>query len=265
MRQRLVLGLTCLALVYSAGVSAQVRMEIPGTSGQINISFTEPGDEGQADRLRELAAQVKPVADQLQPLEQVDIVVVHTPRELEQRLGPSAAGALSGISYVHGILFLTPTAWQRNPTDEAVEQEMSVALVRYTATQLAGGNRLPDWLTEGLVGFLTRRPFAPVSAEPVARRAPLLLAQFEAEDLAVGYWAVRYLVEARGGLASLRQLLRLMAQRPDSFVENLQLVYGVPAGELERDWRRWLERLVEEDRKLREGGVRQGPLIKERP
>lgn len=265
MPSRVALGLIFLAVVGSVGARAQVRVEVPGTSGRINISFTEPGDEGQADRLRELAARLKPVADQLQPLEQVDIVVVHTPRELEQRLGSGAAGALSGISYVHGILFLTPTAWQRNPTDEAVEQEMSVALVRYTATQLAGGSRLPDWLLEGLVAFLTRHRFAPVSAEPVARRAPLLLAEFHADDPAVGYWAVRYLVETRGGLASLRQLLRLAAQRPDSFVENLQLVYGVPAGELERDWRGWLERLVEEDKKLREGGVRQGPLIKERP
>lgn len=261
MRIPAALAVAALALAVPT-TSAQVRIENPGTSGRINVSFSEPGDEGQANRLRELAARLKPVADQLQNLEQVDLVVVHTPRELEQRLGPGHAGALSGASFIHGILFLSPNAWQQNPTDEALEQEMSVALVRNTVTQLAGGNRLPDWLEDGLVSVLTRRPFVPVSAEPIVRSAPLLLARFEAQEPAVGYWAVRYLVEARGGLASLRQLLRLVAQRPDSFVENLQLVYGVTVGELERDWRRWLEQLVEEDKKLREGGVRQGPLIK---
>jgi hypothetical protein len=46
-------------------------------------------------------------------------------------------------------------------------------------------------------------------------------------------------------------------------VENLQLVYGVSVGELERDWRNWLERVVEEEKRRREGGVREGPLIRD--
>ena len=186
--------------------------------------------------------------------------MVRSPRELEQRLG--VEGALSGVSYVHGILFLSPLAWQVNPTDEALEQEMAVALVRYTITRLAGGNRIPEWLEDGLVSVLTRRPFSPASAEGIVRRAPLLLAQLDTDDPAVGYWAVRYFVEARGGLSELRQVLRLVAQRPDSFIENLQLATGVPVGELERDWRAWLGRQIDEERRKREGGVREGPLIR---
>jgi len=102
---------------------------------------------------------------------------------------------------------------------------------------------------------------APIAADA---RADLLLAQFEQQDPTVGHWAVRYLVDDRGGLTPLRQLLRLVSQRPDTFVENLQLVYGVSVGELERAWRAWLERLVAEDKRQREGGVREGPLIRDR-
>lgn len=253
-----------LAVAASATLEAQVRVEVPAPSGQINVTYTAASDEGQAARLRDLAVRVKPLADQLHNLARVDIVIVHSPRELEQRLGGQATGALSGVSYVHGILFLSPLSWQRNPTSEALEHEMETALVRYTVLHLAGGNWLPDWLEQGLVSVLTQRPFAPSTAELVARRAPLLLAQARADDSAIGYWAVRYLTEARGGLIPLRQLLRLVAQRPDSFVENLQLVYGVSVGELERDWRRWLDELVETERRQREGGVREGPLVKDR-
>ena len=259
MTARLLRGVS-LILLAAVAVAAQVRIESPGPSGRINVSFSEPGDEGQADRLRELAARLKPVADQLQNLEEVEIVVVRSPRDLEQRLGQE--GALSGVSYVHGILFLSPLAWQRNPTDEALEQEMTVALVRNTVTRLAGGNRVPEWLEGGLVSVLTRRPFAPASAEGIVRQAPLLLAQFESGDPAVGYWAVRYFVDARGGLGELRQTLRLLGQRPDSFVENLQLATGTPVGELERGWRAWLQRQVDDERRKREGGVREGPLIR---
>jgi len=73
---------------------------------------------------------------------------------------------------------------------------------------------------------------------------------------------VRYLIEQRGGLTSLRQLLRLSAQRPDSFVENLQLTYGVSVGELEREWRKWLQALVDADKRQRETGVKEGPLVR---
>jgi len=259
MTARILRGVS-LILLAAVALPAQVRIESPGPSGRINVSFSEPGDEGQADRLRELAARLKPVADQLQNFEEVEIVVVRSPRDLEQRLGQE--GALSGVSYVHGILFLSPLAWQRNPTDEALEQEMTVALVRNTVTRLAGGNRVPEWLEGGLVSVLTRRPFAPASAEGIVRQAPLLLAQFESGDPAVGYWAVRYFVDARGGLGELRQTLRLLGQRPDSFVENLQLATGTPVGELERGWRAWLQRQVEDERRKREGGVREGPLIR---
>ncbi len=255
--------LSLLTLVPAA--AAQLQVEVPVPTGKINVTFTERSDEGQADRLRELASRLKSVSDQLAALDQVDIVVVHTRRELEQRLGHDAPGALTGISYLHGILFLSPLAWDQNPTDEALDHEMGEALVGYAVVRTAGGNRVPGWLEDGLVSVLTRRPVAPVSAELVARRADLLLTQFQADDANVGHWAVQYLVDQRGGLTPLRQLLRLVAQRPDTFVENLQLVYGVPVGELERDWRAWLERVVEDDRKRREGGVREGPLIREPP
>lgn len=262
MRMRVWVGAGLLAAV-ALGVSGQMRVELPAPSGRVNVTFTEPSDEGQADRLRDLAVRLKPIADQLERFDQIDVVVVHSQRELDQRLGPGQAGALTGVSYVHGILFLSPLTWQRNPTDEALDHEMQEALARYAVVRLAGGNRVPEWLEEGLVSVLTRRPVAPMTAEQVARRADLLLAQFEAADPAVGHWAVRYLIDERGGLTSLRQLLRLVSQRPDTFVENLQLVYGVSVGELERSWRAWLERLVAEDKRLREGGVREGPLIRD--
>ncbi|MEE8199638.1 MAG: hypothetical protein V3R29_00580 [Candidatus Acidoferrales bacterium] len=250
------------ALLLMAGLpnsaAAQVRLEPPPQpqTARINVTYTEPSDEGQAERLRDLAARMKPTANQLEFLDRVDILIVHTPREFRQRLGRELE-SFSAVSYVHGILFLSPLSWQRPPTEEALRLEMEQALVRYVANQLAGGNRLPDWLENGLVAVLTRQPFALTTAEQVARRAPLLLARFEEEDPAVGYWAVLYLVEERGGLGSVRQLLRLVAQRPDTFLENLQLTYGVPAGQLERDWRQWLQAKVEAEKEEREG-----PLIR---
>lgn len=252
-----------LAAASATLLAAQGRVEPPPASGQIHVTYTEPSDQGQAERLQELAARLKSLADPLNNLDRIDIVVVHSQRELDQRLGASGTGALTGVSYVHGILFLSPVAWQRNPTQEAIEHELQDALVRYAALRLAGGNPLPDWLDQGLVAVLTHRPMAPASAEVVAQRGALLLVERQADDPAIGYWAVRYLVEARGGLTPLRQLLSLLAQRPDSFVENLQLVYGVPVGELERDWRHWLGEQVEADRKKREG-AREGPLVKDR-
>jgi len=254
---------TILLAAVPLGLSAQVQMVLPAPSGRVNVSFTEASDEGQADRLRDLAVRLKPVADQLETFDQIDIVVVHSQRELDQRLGPGKAGALTGVSYVHGILFLSPLTWERNPTDEALEHEMQEVLARYAVVRLAGGNRIPDWLEEGLVSVLTRRSVAPITAEQVAQRAGMLLTQFEAQDPTVGHWAVRYLLDERGGLISLRQLLLLVSQRPDTFVENLQLVYRVRVGELERAWRAWLERLVAEDKRQREGGVREGPLIRD--
>lgn len=256
--------LTSLFLVTAAApAGAQVRSATPPAPARITVTYTEPSDAGQAQRLHDIAARLKPVADQLENLDEVEIVVVHSPLEMSRRLGRE--DQLTGVSYVHGILFLSPVSWQGNPTQEALEHEMEQALVRHAVSRLAGGTRLPDWLEQGLVSVLTKRPFAAATAELVAARAPLLLVRFEADDPAVGYWAVRYLVEARGGLAPLRQLLRLVAQRPDTFVENLQLVYGVPAGELERDWRSWLTERAEEEKQKREGGVREGPLVKDRP
>lgn len=243
----------------AAGAAAQLR-EVPAPSGLINVSFTEPTDAGQAERLRELAARLKPVSDQLEALEAIDILVVHTQRELDQRLGPGREGAFSGATYIHGILFLTPPAWQRAATPEALEDELREALVRYTVVRLAGGNRVPYWLEEGLVAHLTHRPVAPASAEVVLAQGPLALTSWESGDFTPGYWAVRWLVEERGGLAPVRQLLRVTAQRPDTFVENLQLIYGQTAGELERAWRAWLEKLVAEEKRKREGGVQVGPL-----
>lgn len=262
MHSRFWLGLVLVLL--ATDLTGQVRVEVAAARGQINVTYTEPSDEGQAARLRDLAARLKPVADQVENLDRIDIVIVHSPRELAQRLGTEDERALSGVSYVHGILFLSPLTWQRTPTSEALEQEMKEALIRYAALHLAGGTPLPDWLEEGLVSILTQRPFAPATAELVTKRAELLLAEAVADDPAVGYWAVRYLVEARGGLTRLRQLLRLTAQRPDTFRENLQLVYGVRVGELERDWRRWLTQLLEEEKRRRKQGVREGPLVRDR-
>ncbi|HXE74428.1 MAG TPA: hypothetical protein VNN18_02165 [Candidatus Xenobia bacterium] len=258
---KLRLAALSVLLMLPAALAAQVRVEV-GPAAKINVTYTEPADAGQADRLREVAARVKGPADQLDPLQEINLVIVHSQRELDQRLGPEAEGRLAGVSYVHGILFLSPNTWTRNPTGEALDHEMQEALIRYNVQRLAGGNRIPFWLEDGLVSLLGKRPFSAASGEAVAERAPLLLVRFEPEDPAVGYWAVRYLVEQRGGLASLRQLLRLSAQRPDSFVENLQLTYGVPVGELEREWRRWLQALVDADKRQRETGVKEGPLVR---
>ncbi len=253
-----------LLVMLPLTLAAQVRIETR-PAAKISVTYTEPSDEGQAERLRELAARLKGTADQLEPLGDIPILIVHSPRELEQRIGPEGEGQLSAVSYVHGILFVSPTTWTRNPTPEALDHEMRQALIRYNVLRLAGGNRVPFWLEDGLVSALMQRPFAVPTGEVVAQRAPLLLARFEPEPPEVGYWAVRYLVEARGGLTPLRQLLRLVAQRPGSFVENLQLVYGVPAGELEREWRGWLTNLVEADKRQRQTGVREGPLVKDKP
>lgn len=256
-------GILFLLALVPALATAQVRVEGFGPPADIKVTYTEPSDAGQAERLQELAARLKPVADQLEPLRAIEIVIVHSPAELSRRLGRE--GDLAGVSYVHGIIFLSPVAWPRTPTAEALEHEMRTALARYAVVHLAGGQRLPDWLEQGLVAVLTGQPFAVATAEPVAQRAAMLLTRFEADDPAVGYWAVRYLVDVRGGMTPLQQLLRLTAQRPDSFVENLQLVYGLPAGELERDWRRWLAEQVEADKRKRERGGREGPLVKPSP
>jgi hypothetical protein len=263
MRGSWLIGLVVLLVIVPPALAAQVRVEVPAASGRINVKFSESSDEGQADRLMELATRLKPISDQLDNLSDIDLVIVHSQRELDQRLGGEAEGRLVGVSYLHGILFLSPISWERNPTDEALEHEMEEALVRYTVTRMAGGNRVPDWLEDGLVRVLARRPAAPATAQLVARQADLLLAGLDAPGPNVGFWAVRYLVEARGGLTSIRQLLRLISQRPDTFVENLQLVYGVSVGALERDWRNWLERVAEEEKRRREGGVREGPLIRD--
>lgn len=258
MNRGLSLSAAWLLLAGLAPATGQERPRLPASEAQITVTYTEPADAGQAARLRDLAGRLKSVTDPLENLDRIEIVIVHTPPELSRRLGRE--DELAGVSYVHGILFLSPVSWQRNPTDEALEHEMERALVRYAANRLAGGNRLPDWLEEGLVGVLTQRPFAPATADLVAQRGPLLLTRWEADDPAVGYWAVRYLVEARGGWAPVRQLLRLVAQRPDTFVEDLQLTYGVSAGEMERAWRAWLKGRAEEGK--RQGGPREGPLIK---
>jgi hypothetical protein len=253
-----------LLLLAPLAVPAQVRFETtPGA--KISVTYTEVADEAQAERVRELVARVKGTADQLDPLTDIPILIVHTPRELDLRIGPESEGQLSAASYVHGVLFVSPGSWTRNPTAEAMELEMRQALIRYNVLRLAGGNRVPFWLEDGLVSALTQRPFAVPTGEFVAQRAPLLLARFEPDTPEVGYWAVRYLIEERGGLTPIRQLLRLMAQRPGSFIENLHLVYGVPAGELERQWRGWLTSVVEADKRQRQTGVREGPLVKDKP
>lgn len=245
----------------ASSLTAQVRVEVPAPSGSVNVTFTDPADQGPAERLRDLVLRLKPLADQLHDVQHIELTLIRSQRELDLRLGSQRAGALSGVSYVHGILFLSPVNWQGNPTEEAIEHEVKQAMVRYAANRLAGGHQLPEWLEEGLVSVLTKRTFPSATAELVAGSAALLLAQRQADDPAAGYWAVRYLVEARGGLGPVRQLLRLVAQRPDNFLENLQLVYGAPVGTLESEWRSWLRNLVEEARKG-EGRVRQGPVIK---
>jgi hypothetical protein len=154
------------------------------------------------------------------------------------------------------VLFLSPLTWPTNPTDDALEAEMEAAVVRHALLRLSGGHRLPAWLDAGLVSFLTHQQFAPTTANLVAQRAEMLLGEWDASDPAAGYWAVRYLVEERGGLENLQRVLRATAQRPDMFFNNMVLVYNTPVGQLERDWRGWLDAFVEEDRRQREGGVR---------
>jgi len=242
---------------------AQTRVQAPAPAGEFVVTFTERSDEGQAARLRDVAARVKPLADQLENLERIEIVVVHSQRELDLRLGLDQAGSVAGVSYLHGILFLSPLAWTRNPTDEALTHEMQDAMIRLTVLRLTGGHAAPDWLTQGLVANLTKRPFAAASVELIVQSAPLLLLQWRADDPAVGYWAVRYLLDARGGLTPVRQLLHILAQRPDSFVENLELVYGTPVGDLERDWRAWLQQQMEEEKRRRQDN-REGPLVRDR-
>lgn len=253
------LFLLLVVLVLAApDTNAQVREIVPAPSGEVNITFTHPDDQGQAERLRDMTFRVKPPADQLEKLEKINIVLLHSQRELDLRLGPDRAGALAGASYVHGILFLSPLSWEGNPTEEAIENELEEALVRYAILHLTGGYPLPAWLEQGLVDVLGNRPAPAVTARQVAQRADLLLTQSQLDLPVVGYWAVRYLMEERGGLVSIRQLLRLTAQRPDNFLENLQLVYGAPVGELEFQWRAWLERKAEEG----DEEVQRGPLIR---
>ncbi|MFQ5927453.1 MAG: hypothetical protein ACE5MH_08480 [Terriglobia bacterium] len=253
----IVLG-SCLGLSSAWG-------QAPETASSVFVSFTEPADEGQSVRVRDVAARMKAFADQLEKVPRVEIHLVHSPRELALRVGAETSARVVP-SYVHGGFFLlSPLAWRTNPTDEAIEHEVRQGLVLYAISYLAGGNSLPAWLEQGLLAHLTRRGFPAVTAGLVARRAELLLARFEMSEPAAGYWAVKYLVEERGGLASLRQLLRLVAQRPDLFVENLQLVYGTSVGELERAWRGWCQAIAEEEERRKKGGVQVGPLKRKPP
>lgn len=249
-----------LVLCLSASSAAQEQELAKG----IFVTYTEPGDAGQAERIRDIAARMKTFADQLEDVPRVEIHLVHSARELAQRAGGETS-ALVVPSYVHrGFFLLSPLAWQRNPTPEAIEHEVKVGLVRHAISYLAGGNTLPAWLEQGLLAYLTHESFAPLTAGLVAQRAQLLLTDFAVADPAIGYWAVCYLVEERGGLAAIKQLLRLVAQRPDLFVDNLQLVYGIPVGELERGWRAWCEQIAQaEERKQR--GIQVGPLERKPP
>lgn len=258
MRNRTLL-IASIILSVAVGAHAQVRVVEPAASGTVNVTWSHPEDEPQALRLRDLVFRVKPVSDALHPVEEVSVVIVHSQRELDLQLGPDRAGDLAGASYVRGILFLSPLSWLTSPTDEALESRMEEAMVRYAALNLAGGHRLPEWLDEGLVRYLTKQPFAPTTAAIVAARAEVLLSSWEADDPAIGFWAVRFLVEERGGLPAIQRLLRIMSMRPDTFRENMELVYSSSVGQLERDWRAWLNALVEEDRRQREGGVRRIP------
>lgn len=248
-----------LACLVAAGRPATPQE----TSAGIFVTFTEPADEGQAERVRDVAARMKTFADQLENVARVEIHLVHSPGALALRVGKETAARVVP-SYVHGGFFLlSPLAWTGNPTQEAIEHEVQQGLVLYAITYLAGGNRLPAWLEQGLLAYLTRQEFAPVTAGPAADRAELLLTGFETGEPAVSYWAVKYLVEERGGLAPIRQLLRLVAQRPDLFVENLQLAYSTPVGELERAWRAWCRAQVEQEEKRQRGGPQVGPLKRE--
>ncbi len=246
----LILAATCL------GATAARAQQPPG----IYVTFTEPSDEGQALRVRDIAARMKTFADQLENVPRVEIHLVHSPRELALRVGGETSARVVP-SYVHGGFFLlSPVAWPGNPTQETIEHEVQEGLVRYAISYLAGGNRLPAWLDQGLLAYLTRQEFPPLTAGLVAQRAELLLGRWEPTEPTIGYWAVKYLVEERGGLAALRQLLRLMGQRPDVFVDNLQLAYGTPVGELERAWRAWCKALAEREEQKQKGGIQVGPI-----
>lgn len=259
---RVFLGFLAVAILLAA---PPARAQTPEPPRGIFVTFTDPTDEGQAARIQDIAAQMKSFADQLENVPRVEIHLVHSAGELALRAGGDTAMRVVP-SYVHsGFFLLSPLAWPGNPTPEAIEYEVQRGLVLYAITYLAGGNRLPAWLEQGLLAYLTRQEFPPLTARPVAQRAELWLPRFDTREEAAGYWAVKYLVEQRGGLAAIRQLLRLVAQRPDLFVENLQLVYAISVGELERSWRAWCEAIAAEEEKRQKGGVQVGPLRREPP
>ncbi|MBI4461760.1 MAG: hypothetical protein HY653_02535 [Acidobacteria bacterium] len=260
---RKVLAHVSIAALALSAAAAGARAQESATG--IFVTFTDPADEGMAERVRDVAARMKTFADQLENVERVEIHLVHSPRELALRAGGETSARVVP-SYVHsGFFLLSPLAWPGNPTQEAIEHEVQQGLVLYAIHYLAGGNRLPAWLEEGLLAHLTRQEFPAPTAGLVAQRAGLLLARFEPPEPAVGYWAVKYLVELRGGLGAIRQLLRLVAQRPDLFVDNLQLVYGTSVGELERAWRAWCQELAEQEEQRQKGGIQVGPLRREPP
>jgi len=95
LRVRLLLSFVLAGLASS--LSAQVRVEIPAPSGSVNVTYTDPAEQGQAERLRDLVLRVKPLADQLYDVEHIEVVIVRSQRELDLRLGPRRAGALAGI------------------------------------------------------------------------------------------------------------------------------------------------------------------------
>lgn len=246
-------------VLCALAATAQVRVVQPAASGKVNASYSHPDDAPMAERLTDLIFRVKPVSDALHNVRELDLVVVHTQRELDLQLGPGQSGAVAAASYVRGILFLSPLAWTRNPTDEALEAEMERAMIRYATLQLTGGHAIPEWLGDGLVAYLAKQQFPASTAALVGTRAEVLLASRGRQESAVGYWAVRFLIEERGSLAAIQRLLRIVSRRPDNFFENFELIYASPIGELERDWRDWLAARVEGDRIQREGGVRRRP------
>jgi hypothetical protein len=73
MRGSLLIGLAVLLVMGPPALAAQVRVEVPAASGRINVKFTESSDEGQADRLMELATRLKPISDQLDNLSDIDM------------------------------------------------------------------------------------------------------------------------------------------------------------------------------------------------
>ena len=252
-------ALIAVALMHTLALTAQVRVVEPAPSGKVNVTYSHPDDKPMAERLRDLVFRVKPVSDALYNIRELDLIVVHTQREFDLQVGASVPGAVAEASYVRGILILSPLAWTRNPTDETLEAEVEQAVVRYATLQLTGGQSIPGWLSDGLVAYLAKQQFAPSTAALIADRTQVLLAVRGRQESAVGYWAVRFLVEERGGLAAIQRLLRMTARRPDNFIENFELIYAAPTGELERDWRDWLRANVERDRIQREGGVRRRP------